>query len=104
MKDSSDGAERSGLMKTKPPHMPTCTSRRPHSAGSSTCGKSQAHGMFFSEPSMFQPKPWNGQRNSVARQPPSTRSSRPRCRHTLWNAWIVLGPLRTTMYDRPATS
>ena len=101
---ASDGAVESGLMKTNPPHVPTCTSRRLQSAGLSTCGKSHAQGMLSKEPSIFQPKPWNGQRNSDAWQPPSVRSSRPRWRHTLWNAWIVLGPLRTTRYERPATS
>ena len=48
-------------------------------------------------------KPWNGQRISRA-FPSRSFSSRPRCRHTLWNARIESGAARTTSTERFAIS
>ena len=61
-------------------------------------GKSHAHGISRSDPSMFQVNPWNGQR-SWRTCPGLVRSWVPRCRQELWKAWISVSVVRRTMSD-----
>ena len=68
-------------MNTKPAHVPTFTSGKPKVSGV-TWGRSQGAGTSFRLPSVFQAKPWNGQRIS-SHQPSYCLSWRPRWRQAL---------------------
>ena len=73
----------SGLMKTKPPHVPTRASGNRHdSRSASISGNSAGAGVWRSDPSSRQVNPWKLQRNSLHR-PSKSFNARPRCRQAL---------------------
>jgi hypothetical protein len=78
----------------------TCGSAK---SASSTCGKSQRHGTWDSEPSRFQVQPWKPHRIR-GDEPGSVRSCRPRCRQAFTKALTVPGPVRTISTDRSPIS